>query len=40
MVNIRLADGNTFMNKGEEVKVKVESGQLVVYKGSTRSEDV
>ena len=30
----QLADGRTFMESGEEIQVKVESGELVVYKGS------
>ena len=30
----QLADGSTFMESGEEIQVKVESAELVVYKGS------
>ena len=30
----QLEDGSTFINKDEEIQVKVESEQLVVYKGS------
>ena len=30
----QLADGSTFMESDEEIQVKVESGELIVYKGS------